>query len=220
MKCWDSTNPDDIPVDAEMVLGYCDGLYRWSDAGWARFPSAVKVRVAVSPSTNDGEVGDCETGDMTPQTLAQWARMRIASGLARPTGYVNLGNWGAARQACQGLPMDWWVADYDNNPTIPQGAIAKQYANQPLTGGHYDWSSVLDTWRPSGGFFMGLTDAEQADLYQKVKAIFGDVELIKTQIAIYDGTGATIGNEVAQVLASQKKGGGTFNVTGSLKLGQ
>lgn len=34
---YDSTNPGAIPASAALVAGYVDGLYRWSDAAWARF---------------------------------------------------------------------------------------------------------------------------------------------------------------------------------------
>jgi hypothetical protein len=41
---------------------------------------------------------------------------------------------------------NWWLAGYDDVPEIPAGAIGKQYANEPLTGGHYDLSVVADHW--------------------------------------------------------------------------
>lgn len=145
---YDSTNANDIPATATMVAGYVDGAYRWSDADWARFPGAVKVRIAVFAPTNDGHVGDVETGAMAPHDAPWWAHQRRLAGVD-PTVYVNLANAAAVRAAfdAAGEPQPhYWLASYDNNPTIPPGYIAKQYANEPLAGGHYDLSVVADYW--------------------------------------------------------------------------
>lgn len=171
---YDSTAPTDIPVTAPMVAGYVDGLYAWSAAGWARFPNSVKVRIAVSPFTNDGHVLDVETGDATPAQAPGWARMRIAAGISRPTLYVNRSNWAAVASACAGLPVDFWIATLDGSQTVvpPTGVIqpiAVQYANSTLAGGHFDLSTVVDFWAAVDGTHGGgggsVTEGNKITMY-------------------------------------------------------
>lgn len=145
---YDSITAADIPPSAEMVAGYVDGRYRWTADDWARFPDAVKVRIAAFASTDDGVVGDVELGDMTPSESVDWVRARRAAGVD-PTLYVNLGNVDVVRAAFRaaGEPLPHlWLAHYDNDPTIPDGFVAKQYANSTLAGGHYDLSAVVPHW--------------------------------------------------------------------------
>ncbi len=144
----DSTTASDIPQNVDLVAGYVDGRYKWSDTDWALFPSKVKVRIAVLASTNDGHVLDVEQGDATPDEAPGWAKMRRAAG-ADPTVYVNLSNEAAVRAAfdAAGEPQPhYWLAHYDNIPSLPDGYVAKQYADEALTGGHYDASGVADNW--------------------------------------------------------------------------
>ena len=138
----------DIPINTPIVAGYVDGTYRWSDADWGRFPDAVHVRIAVLATTNDGHVLDVEQGNATPDQAPAWVAARRAAGFD-PTVYVNLANVQAVRAAfvAAGVPEPhYWLAHYDNDPTIPPGYVAKQYANPPLAGAHYDASSVADFW--------------------------------------------------------------------------
>ena len=50
------------PVGRDEVQEYIDGRYVWHADDWARFPHAVKVRIAVFASTNDGQVLDVVDG--------------------------------------------------------------------------------------------------------------------------------------------------------------
>lgn len=155
---YDSVNPDAIPGGAELVAGYVDGIFGpdhvrfnqpgWDIMQWLRFTTARHVGIAVNPSTNAGIVGDCETGDMTPATLVNWVVMRRAAGV-EPTGYVSDSRWSEAKQAFDAARVRqplWWVAHYDNVAEVPEGAVAKQYANSNLTGNNYDVSIVVDHW--------------------------------------------------------------------------
>jgi hypothetical protein len=153
-QMYDSTNPNSIPTNAQMVAGYIDGtLYKWPDSVWSRFPDSVKVRIARRVTTNDGHVLDVELGIPTvwppSQRIVDWVQMRRASGM-EPTIYCNqLNDWQNIRQLFINARVkepQWWVARYNNVQTIPKGAIAKQYANPPLSGGHYDLSVVADFW--------------------------------------------------------------------------
>lgn len=165
---YDSTDPLAIPQNAPMVAGYIDGdsATRWDANDWVRFPNSVKVRIARRVSTNDGHVLDVEYGIPTvwppTQTIVQWVRMRRASGV-EPTIYCNqLNDWGPIRNLFHDAnepEPNWWVARYNNDPTIPRGAIAKQYANPDVHGqGHYDLSSVADYWPGVDGQEMSTAD--------------------------------------------------------------
>jgi len=137
-----------IPTEAELVAGYVDGDYAWSEEDWARFPHAVHVGIAVHPTTDAGIVLDCEPGNATPQEAVNWVLTRRHAGVD-PTIYCNQQNpttgWPAIRAAFQTHDVPephWWVADYDNVATIPAGAIAKQYQ----TTNRWDVSAVADYW--------------------------------------------------------------------------
>lgn len=152
----DSVTAADIPIDGlDLVAGYIDHpKFTWTEADWSRFPAHVKrVRIAVNPATNDGDVGDVESTDMTPETALAWVKMRRASG-ANPTLYLNLSNVDAVRSAFaaagERVP-EIWLAHYGAPPVIPDGFVAIQYANEPLTGGHFDASIVADHWETIDG---------------------------------------------------------------------
>ena len=145
---YDSTTASDIRADAPMVAGYINGSYTWSDADWARFPNAVKVRIAVNAQTNDGHVLDVEDGDALPHEAPAWVLLRRAAGV-EPSVYCNLSNVDEIKAAFvhAGVPLPpLWLAHYDGIPVLPDGYIAKQYADEALTGGHYDVSIVADYW--------------------------------------------------------------------------
>lgn len=155
---YDSTNPFDIPPTAEMVAGYIDGLYAWPPAGWARFAGAKQWRIAVSPFTNDGNVLDVEAGDAAPSQAPGWVTRRRAAGIA-PIIYVQASSWASVRLAFAAQRVAepyYWIASYDGDPTIPAGAIAKQYADPTLIAGHphYDVSNV-DSNFGGGGSQIG-----------------------------------------------------------------
>jgi hypothetical protein len=146
---YDSTNPTDIPRDATIVAYYVDGKFTWEPEWLDLFPDAVKVSIsAIGERT--AHVGDVEPGCIWPPSNAvDWVLRSRADGYD-PTLYVNQTyHWRLteAEFANRGVPSPhWWVANYDNKPTIPPGAVAKQYAHPPQTGSHYDKSAVLDYW--------------------------------------------------------------------------
>lgn len=145
---YDSVTASDIPVSAQMVAGYVNGPYQWSPADWTRFPDAVKVRIATHANINDGHVLDIEQGNATPDQAPGWVTMRRAGG-ADPSVYCSQSTWLTVQAAFRnaGVPQPhYWIAHYDNAAVLPDGAVAKQYANAPLAGGHYDLSIVADVW--------------------------------------------------------------------------
>jgi hypothetical protein len=154
---YDSTNAAAIPQTAEIVAGYVDGLYRWSDADWARFPNAQKVRIAVLATTNDGLVLDVEAGNYPASAAPGWIRMRQGNGLARPTIYcsrIGTPGYGMAdvQAACVGLQYDLWIADWTGSQHMVSGSVATQYASPGTgSGGAYDLSVTNGMWPGNGG---------------------------------------------------------------------
>jgi hypothetical protein len=142
---YDGVTAADLPADAQMVGGYVDGRYAWSAADWARFPRAVKVRIAVSSYTNDGHVLDVEPGnEMNPNRWVAWVQMRRRAG-ADPTIYMSASNWPSVAAAFHNAGVaapHYWVAHWWIAPVIPNGAVALQYRNTP----GYDESVAADYW--------------------------------------------------------------------------
>jgi hypothetical protein len=145
---YDAVTAANIPRSAAIVAGYVDKirLEPWSMADWDRFPTAVKVTIVKKTSTNDGHVLDVEIGDATPAEAPGWVKMRRGAG-ADPTVYCNSSTWPAVRAAFAAAKVaepHYWIARYDGDPTIPAGAVAKQYRGDVAPG--YDVSSVADYW--------------------------------------------------------------------------
>lgn len=147
-KMYDSVDVTTVPANAQMVAGYVDGLYANVWSMQRAFPHAVVVRIAVSSHTNDGHVLDVEPGDATPVEAVRWVEMRRAAG-ADPSIYCDTSRWPLVRKAFQDANVrepHYWIAKWDNDPTIPTGAVAKQYQNPRISGHQYDVSSVADFW--------------------------------------------------------------------------
>ena len=138
----------DFPA-AQMIAGYLDGKYAWTQEEWRLFPAAQHVTIVVSADANAGDVLDVEPGNATASQVFGWVKMRRAAGLYRPTIYCSLSVVPAIRQATGafilGRDYDLWVADWDGTtqPDYPL-AVAKQYRN---TAG-YDVSAVFDDGWP------------------------------------------------------------------------
>lgn len=180
---YDSVTPEAIPKDAQMVAGYIDGnpSHVWSNSDWNLFPSAVKVRIARVPETNDGHVLDVEMniagGEWPPgPRMVSWVERRRQSGMV-PTVYCNqLNDWPTVRQQFHSRGVEeplYWVARYNNIPVIPTGAIAKQYAHPPQLGFNADASVVEDYWPgvDGGRLFMTLSPQEEQEILQGVRLI-------------------------------------------------
>jgi hypothetical protein len=143
---YDSVTPGNVPADAQMVAGYADGIYANLPELAARFPNATRVSIAVRWTTR-AQVLDVENGDATPAQAVLWCTQTMASVANHQlTVYCNSNMWPAVRAAFQAAGVaepNYWVAQYDGDPTIPAGAIAKQYVGD-YHG--YDQSSVADYW--------------------------------------------------------------------------
>lgn len=145
---FDSVTAADIPDGSELVAGYVDGaVSKWSDADWLRFPGRILVRITVLGDP-DADVFDVESGAGTPAMVPGWVLHRRALGREAAV-YVNLSNLEAVRAACADAgeaQPHYWLAHYGAPPIVPEGFVAIQYANDEITGGHYDASAVADVW--------------------------------------------------------------------------
>jgi hypothetical protein len=210
MLMYDSTNPLDIPIDAPAVAGYIDGAFAWSDAGWKRFPDALKLVITVFGDVY-GDVLDVETGDATPDQAVDWVRMcRITADEPYPGVYCNSSLWPTVQAAFAAHQVDppwYWIADYDGRPDIPPGAVAKQYLNAPASGGHFDLSAIspaLITYMKTGGKQMLsqddanlivttlldwkiVTPSAGPGVGRAVWDVLGDGERLTAQLATLDG---------------------------------
>lgn len=157
---YDSVNPHAIPRDAEMVMYYNDGIYAWTAAERAMFPNAKQVSCSAI-GVRQADVYDVEPGCIWPiENVGPLVKRDWDQGLL-PTVYVNRRNhWQAARdffRRVYGREPQWMVAEYDGDKSIPDGAIAKQYAHPADPPGsvpsgpselpfHADASAVRDYW--------------------------------------------------------------------------
>lgn len=143
---YDSVSPGNIPSSATMVACYADGLYANVGAMQARFPRATVVTIAVRHTTR-AHVLDVETGDATPAEAVQWLTQTMADlDNGHLTIYCNMSVWPTVRAVIRSAGVtepNYWVARYDNDPTLPAGAVAKQYIGD-YNG--YDKSVVADYW--------------------------------------------------------------------------
>jgi len=142
---YDAADPNGIPRDARMVGGYVDGRYAWSTAQWNMFPNAVRVRIAVLPSTNDGTVFDGPPDNGTWPQVVSWVIMRRHAG-ADPSVYTDGDQWETAQAAFRAAGVaepHWWIAAWNGVANVPAGQVAHQYKSVTNV---YDLSAVLDYW--------------------------------------------------------------------------
>lgn len=146
---YDSVTVADIPHVATMIAGYVDGIYANVPAIRQRFPHATIVTVTVK-GTPGANVIDCEPGDASPAQAAAWAKREVAAG-RKPTIYCMASQWVQVKLAVASAgvtgKVSYWIADYDGQPAVPSGAVAKQYLGSPGNSpGHYDVSVVAAHW--------------------------------------------------------------------------
>lgn len=195
---YDSTNPLDIPADAEAVAGYLD---LWAGGSWDRFTRASVKRYIARNVNEDGDTADVETGDLTPAQAPVWTRRRLAAGIVRPWCYSNTSTKSALFSAMSGAGLvlhrdwEWWSAAYSTGkPRLDPDAIATQYADPATSGGHFDLSLISDSWTQGDDMF---TDADRAvmaaifnalhrgntDAFSVIAGSFNDDEASKAALA-------------------------------------
>lgn len=133
---YDAVTWEGIPQDAGYVAIYRNGRYAadW-DAVQKRFPKAQLVGIDVDGTDTDAGVLDVERYDATPQDVPNWVARRLE---AHPNGvlcrvYCNKYTWPQVRgyvsnlAPAQRVAVRYWVADWTDEPHLPQGADACQY---------------------------------------------------------------------------------------------
>ena len=148
---YDSVTVSALPHDGDLYLGYVDGIYTHNNYNEvrARFPHKRIVKCTVTGGTLDAELGDIETGDMSPASGAAWAHRKVTAG-QHPTLYMNASTWAAVKAEVRKLGLtgkvSYLVASYDGKAVIPAGAIGKQYIDHGPHGENYDTSVIADYW--------------------------------------------------------------------------
>lgn len=151
-----------IPLRAKYVAGYVDSVhYTWPAALWARF-TGLKVRISTT-GTDDGHVGDCETGDLTPPQVVDWVSRRRGAGV-NAIVYCNFSTWPSVQDAFSAAGTHqppYWIARYDAVRSLPTlngiTAVAKQY----LSTSQFDLSCVAQEFidAVTGGAPMAAQNA-------------------------------------------------------------
>jgi hypothetical protein len=138
---YDAIDVDNLPPDGDGYLGYDDGNWPDADAIAAKFPGKEIIRITVNPAHNKGIIGDGPPDNGTWAQWVQWVKNRRDAGVD-PWINTNQSTWIAGQAAFNnaGVPQPhWWIAKYDNDPTIPAGALMKQYASND----DFDTSSAV-----------------------------------------------------------------------------
>jgi hypothetical protein len=150
-------------VTATMGAGYRDGPVSspaWTSAAWQAvtdYGQPVVITVASSPTAN---VADIETGDMTPEQGAAWAKLGRAPA-DFPVLYVNRSNKAQVESLLaplvRGVGYGLWVATLDGTFTDSDGTdlrqqpgvVAVQAQQVQVDGVTVDISQVVDDrWLP------------------------------------------------------------------------
>jgi len=141
---YDAINVNSLPAGGDLYAGYVDGHWPDYSAIASKFGKDNTVGIATNPNDDNGTIGDGPPDNGTWPEWVAWTVRRRAAGVD-PTINTNVSNWDAGKAAYASAKVaepHWWIAHYDNDPTIPAGAVAKQYASNNL----YDTSSVADYW--------------------------------------------------------------------------
>lgn len=155
---YDAITPSRIPAEAEIVASYVSGQWPNYIQLANLFPTAKRLSIA----TNVGADADCldvERYDATAAQAPAWVASQRRRGNLYPWVYMSASMWPDVRDAFSKSKTDepyYWVANYDDGPIIPPGAIAVQYKSTP----GYDMSVVTDESIP--GFDTDSEDTMSA----------------------------------------------------------
>lgn len=174
---YDSIIAADVPPDGDAYLGYDDGHWPDGDELASRFPGKLVLRATVFPGDNEGDVGDCETGDMDVPGLVSWVYRRRLSGHPNPLAYFSLSLWPTVRTWFRNANVPepgYIIADYDGDPTIPPewialGCVGKQW--QSDTAHNFDTGTLINYIQ---GFDMAPAPATDDEVNDWVRALIID----------------------------------------------
>lgn len=141
---YDSVDASKIPTDAEIVAGYINGKYKWSDDDWARFPNAQKVRIQIfipgHDVIDDGDVLDIEAGDAPKEEAQQAAERFVSMRPGRPCIYTSKSGLQYLTHVANRCVF--WIADPTEVPHLLPNTVATQWGFK----GAYDVSTTADNW--------------------------------------------------------------------------
>ena len=158
----DSDTPTAIRIHGtDLVAGYVSGRAKWPVKAYARFRGIPVARIdCYGTVPKKAEILDVEPG-CTPGVHAAvtWVKKRKAAfpGAYPPIIYCNRDKLTPLRHAMNAaglrLVKDFrlWIATLDGTKRLDDmtGVTAVQYADEGITGGHYDESIVYDDdWHP------------------------------------------------------------------------
>lgn len=138
-KAYDGIYADKLPKDGDLYLGYDDGNWPDAEEEARLFPGKLVIQITTNPAHNKGIIGDGPPDNGTWQQWVGWVEMRRAAG-EDPWLNTNKSNWAAGKLAFQLAKVPephWWIAWYNNDPTLLDGSPMKQFA----TNADYDTSS-------------------------------------------------------------------------------
>lgn len=142
----DSANIENIdPASVDLIGYYVDGNYVPSNAALARFAGKVHVPISVNPSGNLGIVLDGAPDNGSTGEEPGWVARRRRSGVD-PTVYTTLSLWPSLIRAMNAAGVaqpHWWIATWNGQASMIDGAVAHQYAD---VGNRYDLSVAADYW--------------------------------------------------------------------------
>jgi hypothetical protein len=135
---YDAVTSTNIPTSAQVVAGYIDGDYAWTEEDWARFPDAEKVLITVNGDIR-GNVCDVENGNMSPAEALGWIQAKQEKGIGGCTIYCSMAALQSVWSACHGHAYYIWVADWTDTAHPVPATVATQYSN---VDNAYDLSEV------------------------------------------------------------------------------
>jgi len=161
-QCPDSIDPSALPAGYPAYLGYLDGHWPTGRTITAEHPQAHIIVLTVLGGNAVADGCDVENGDLTPESGAVWARMRIDQGDARPIIYASLNTWRyqlpvqLASHAVNVLRLRRFTAHYTGTPHLcgPQCGLSwTADATQWTDAFRTPAGRVIDMSLLSGTFF-------------------------------------------------------------------
>lgn len=148
--------------DAQLVAGYAQGEFMWSEADWARFPGIPHVRIAtLSADWRQASVADSELHALSPAQCRAFISMRNMFRPGTATVYRDWANLTQLLRGCAGLSYDLWLAWWTGHQPSPDDISrvrsvlppeVRLVAWQYRSAGVYDVSAVLeDDWHAEAG---------------------------------------------------------------------
>lgn len=152
---FDAITPENIPTNPQMVAGYANGLYAWSQTEWNQFPGIPRASIDVVGNHYGCDVLDVESGDASVSTAVDWVKMKWRAPIIYPPViYCNRATLTPLFNAMDaagykiGTHFRTWIATLDGTRNVGDmtGVTAVQYSD---INNRYDASIVYDdTWMP------------------------------------------------------------------------